>query len=110
MRVVWQRGEVTVRDVYEALRARRQLAYTTVLTMMKVLEQKGHLRKQARDRAHVYRPARSEAAVMRSMVREFVQRVFGGSARPLLVHLIEDRKLTRPELEELARMVAQEES
>jgi predicted transcriptional regulator len=109
MRVVWRRGEVTVRDVYEAFREQRQVAYTTVLTMMKVLEQKGHLRRRTRERAHVYRPARPETDVVRSMVREFVERVFGGSARPLLVHLLEDRKLTRRELDEVARTIAREE-
>lgn len=108
MRVVWQHGEATVRDVYEALREQRQVAYTTVLTMMKVLEQKGHLRKRTSERAHVYRPVRSEAVVMRSMVREFVERVFGGAAHPLLVHLLEDRKITREELERAARLVEEE--
>lgn len=109
MREIWARGEVTVRDVYEAVREHRPIAYTTVLTVMKVLEQKGHLRKSTRNRAHVYRAARTEAVVMRSMVREFVERVFGGAARPLLVHLVEDRRLTRRELAELTRMLDDEE-
>ncbi len=108
MRVVWRESEATVRDVYEALREHRQIAYTTVLTMMKVLEQKGHLRKRTRDRAHVYRPVRSEAVVVRSMVREFVDRVFRGAAHPLLVHLLEDRKITREELEQAARRIEEE--
>lgn len=105
MRVVWKRGEVTVRDVYETLREQRRLAYTTVLTMMKVLEQKGHLRRRTRERAHVYRPTRTEGVVLRSMVREFVDRVFGGAPQPLLVHLLRDRRLSRREIDEIARMV-----
>ena len=56
MQVVWDRDSVTVRDVYEALRERRQIAYTTVLTMMQVLERKGHLAVSRDQRAHVYRP------------------------------------------------------
>jgi len=105
LKLVWDRGEATVRDVYEVLRDRRRVAYTTVLTMMGVLERKGHLKKRAEGRSFVYQPARPRARVVRAMVREFLDRVFGGSAEPLLVHLIEDRRLTRRQLQELARRV-----
>jgi predicted transcriptional regulator len=105
MKVVWQKGEATVRDVYEDLLERRKIAYTTVMTMLKVLEGKGHLRKRQDERAYVYRPTRPEAAVVGSMVREFVDRLFDGAARPLVVHLLKDRSLTRKELEELARHI-----
>ena len=105
MKLVWEREEATVRDVYEALRARRRIAYTSVLTMMNVLERKGHLRKRAEGRSFVYQAARPRGQVVRAMVREFVQRVFNGAAEPLLVHLLEDRRLTRAELEALTRRV-----
>ncbi len=105
MKVVWQKGEATVRDVYEDLLKRRKIAYTTVMTMMKVLEGKGHLRRRQDDRAYVYRPTRPENAVIRSMIREFVDRLFDGAAEPLVVHLVKDRRLTRKELEALAREI-----
>lgn len=105
MKLVWEREEATVRDVYEALRARRRIAYTSVLTMMNVLERKGHLRKRAEGRSFVYQAARPRGQVVRAMVREFVKRVFNGAAEPLLVHLLEDRRLTRAELEALTRRV-----
>jgi predicted transcriptional regulator len=105
MKVVWQNGEATVRDVYEDLLERRKIAYTTVMTMMKVLEGKGHLKKRQDDRAYVYWPTRSEAVTVRSMVREFVDRLFDGAAHPLLVHLVKDRRLSRKELEDLAREI-----
>lgn len=105
MKVVWQRHQTTVRDVYEVLRERRKVAYTTVMTMMGVLEGKGHLKRRRDERAYVYWPARPEAAAMRSMVREFVDRVFDGAAQPLLVQLVKDRRLTRKELEDLAREI-----
>jgi BlaI family penicillinase repressor len=108
MKLVWEREEATVRDVYEALRARRRIAYTSVLTMMNVLERKGHLRKRAEGRSFVYQAARPRGQVVRAMVREFVQRVFNGAAEPLLVHQLEDRRLTRAELEALARRVRRE--
>lgn len=105
MKVVWLKGEATVRDVYEVLRERRKLAYTTVMTMMRVLEGKGHLKRRAEDRAYVYKPTKPEHTVVRSMVREFVDRLFDGAAQPLLVHLVKDRRLSKQELEDLARQI-----
>jgi predicted transcriptional regulator len=106
MKVVWELGRVTVRDVYEALRERRQIAYTTVMTMMNILDQKGFLKRTpGEDRAFVYEPARSRQAVMRAMVKEFLDRVFGGSANPLMLHLIEDKHVTKKDLDELRRAI-----
>ena len=106
MKVVWDRGRVTVRDVYESLRAQRQVAYTTVMTMMNILEQKGFLKKSSSgERAFVYQAARSRNTVLRTMVGEFVERVFGGSANPLMVHLIEDEYLTADDLDDLRRSI-----
>src|SRR5437763_8910119 len=106
MKIIWQLEKATVRDVYEALLERRKIAYTTVMTMMKILEQKQYLKKTLEDRAHVYCPTRPKNQVIRGMVREFVDRVFNGSAQPLLLHLIEDRCLTEKELRELERSIA----
>lgn len=94
MKVVWPLGQATVREVYDVLRARRTLAYTTVMTMMKVLEEKGYVTKVMVDRAHVYRPARPRQQVMGAMVRDFVDRVFDGASDALLVQLARDNKLT----------------
>ncbi len=105
MKVVWQKGEATVRDVYETLLARRKIAYTTVMTMMRILEDKGYLKARREERAYVYVPARSETVVVRSMVRDFIDRVFGGSATPLLVHLLKDRRLSAEDLEEIERLI-----
>ena len=109
MKIVWRLGQSTVRDVYEALRERRQIAYTTVMTMMKILEEKGHLKKRQVERAYVYRPTQPEQRMKRSMVREFVDRVFDGSARPLLVQLVKDRRLTEKERREIARLLKETE-
>jgi BlaI family penicillinase repressor len=104
MKIVWELGQVTVRDVYEALIERRKVAYTTVMTMMKILEQKNYLKKSLADRAHVYRPAQPKRQVIGDMVREFVNRVFNGSAEPLLVHLVEEHDLSQEDLAEIARL------
>ena len=104
MKVIWERERVTVRDVYEALLERRKVAYTTVMTMMKILEQKGFLKKSQEDRAYVYRPAQAKRQVIGAMVKDFINRVFNGSAEPLLEHLVEEHHLSQKDLEEIARL------
>lgn len=106
MKIVWQHdAPVTVRDVYEALRARRTIAYTTVMTSLKTLEQKGYLKATQQDRAYLYRPAKPRQQVIKAMVREFVDRVFNGSAQPLVTHLIEDDRISEADLREITRMM-----
>jgi predicted transcriptional regulator len=105
MKIVWHLGDVTVRDVYETLRETRPIAYTTVMTMMNILEGKGHLRKAKADRAYRYRATAPQRAVLASMVREFVNRVFDGAPRALLLHLVKDGRLTERERAEIRRMI-----
>ena len=104
MKVVWERRRATVREVYETLLARRKVAYTTVMTMMGILETKGYLKKSAEERAYVYQPTQPKSQVIRAMVRDFVNRVFDGSAEPLLVQLVKDERLSPKELEKIARL------
>jgi BlaI family transcriptional regulator, penicillinase repressor len=94
MKIVWRLEEATVRDVYEALLEKRQVAYTTVMTMMKILEDKGYLKKTLVERAHLYKPSKPRQQVVGAMVRDFVDRVFDGAPQSLLVHLAKDNKLT----------------
>jgi predicted transcriptional regulator len=106
MKIVWRHeAPVTVRDVYEEMRKERTVAYTTVLTNMKTLEEKGYLRATQQDRAHVYRSTRPKHEVIRQMVRDFVTRVFNGSGQPLVVHLLEDDHLTQDDLRDITRMM-----
>ncbi len=105
MKIVWEIGEPTVRDVYEKLRKRRSVAYTTVMTMMNILEQKGQLVKTSVDRAYKYKPAKPKNQVERRMVRDFVNRVFDGAAEPLLLHLVNDKKLSQADVDEIARIL-----
>ena len=105
MQVVWDRGNVTVRDVYEELLKHRKIAYTTVMTVMGVLEQKGRLKKSATGRAYVYTPAQPQSEVVSGMVRDFIGRVFNGMAKPLLVSMLEDGKISEDELDELKKLL-----
>ena len=105
MKIVWARGTATVRDVYETILEQRKVAYTTVMTMMKILEQKGHLSKSAVEKAYVYEPTKPKQQVIGGMVRDFIDRVFNGSAEPLLMHLVEDRNLSYREIREIERIL-----
>jgi predicted transcriptional regulator len=104
MKIVWERESTTVRDVYETLLKTRKVAYTTVMTMMKILEQKKYLKKTLADRAYVYRPAQPKGKVIGAMVRDFVNRVFNGSAEPLLVHLVQEHDLSKQDFDEIAKL------
>jgi predicted transcriptional regulator len=105
MKIVWDRESATVREVYEELLKGRKIAYTTVLTMMGILEQKGRLKKDAGERAYVYRPAEPRAEVVGTMVTDFIKRMFNGSATPLLVHLAENREIRQEHLDEISRLL-----
>jgi BlaI family penicillinase repressor len=104
MKIIWTLEKATVRDVYERMLETRKVAYTTVMTMMKILETKGHLKKEQEERAYVYKPSKPKQQVISGMVQEFVNRVFNGSAAPLLVHLVEDEKLSQKDLADIARI------
>ena len=107
LKVNWQRGHATVREAYEDMLEHRKIAYTTVLTMMGILEHKGHLKKTRGERAYVYSPAEPQGETQQRMVTEFVNRVFNGSTKPLLVHLVADRGISQEELAELEALVKQ---
>jgi predicted transcriptional regulator len=108
MKVVWGMNQATVRDVYEALRQKRQIAYTTVMTMMRILEEKGYLKKAVADRAHVYKPAKPRQQVLGALVRDFVDRVFDGASDTLLVHLARDNRLTEKQRRIVQQLIDEE--
>ena len=108
MKIVWDLEHATVRDVYEAILKNRRIAYTTVMTMMKILETKGYLKKSQEERAYVYHRYQPKQSVIAHMVNEFVDRVFNGSAEPLLVHLVAEEGLTEKELAEIGRLARKE--
>jgi BlaI family transcriptional regulator, penicillinase repressor len=109
MKVVWRLEKATVREVYEALSAHRRIAYTTVMTMMRILEDKGYLRKTVAERAHVYRPSKPRHQVIGAMVKDFVDRVFDGASESLLVHLARDNRLTDKQRQIVKRLIEKDE-
>ena len=105
MKVIWRLESATVRDVYEAMRAERTIAYTTVMTMMRILEEKEYLRKSSTERAHGYTPAKPRQQVVGAMVRDFVDRVFDGASASLLLHLAKDNRLTDKQRRILRKLI-----
>ncbi len=98
MHVFWDRGSSTAAEVRDELDAAgRDLAYTTVATLVRILAEKGFLRQTNTERPFQYRPVRSYEEVSRSLLGDVVERVFRGSREQLLVRLLEERKLTAKE-------------
>lgn len=109
MHVVWELGDATVKQVHEVLSSRRPVAYTTVMTMLGLLAKKGHLKREESGRAFVYRPAHPKGRVVSRMLDDFVEKVFRGSARPLVLALLRDRKISKRELDEIVRLAGEAE-
>ncbi len=108
MEVVWDRGEVTVRDVYETLRHRRDLAYTTVMTVMHNLHRKGLLIQRSEGQAHIYRARQSRSEFVRSKVGEVLDALLENFSEPALAHFVERLRQADPErLAELERLIAE---
>ena len=105
MEVVWERGEATVADVVAALEQREGLAYSTVLTTMRILEQKGYLAHRQEGRAFVYRALVDRSQARRSAVRHLLASFFDGSPEQLVLNVIDEEKLDMAELERLRRIV-----
>ncbi|MEM7004762.1 MAG: BlaI/MecI/CopY family transcriptional regulator [Pseudomonadota bacterium] len=101
MDVLWTRGEASVRDVADALKDKHDLAYTTVMTTMKIMADKGYLSFRKEGRAHIYAPKLSRHGARRSALAGLVSSLFDGSPRHLAQHLVEDEKLTLEDIDAL---------
>ena len=104
MSVLWAAGPANVQAVQAGLGA-RELAYTTVQTMLNVLHRKGKVKRELRDRAYVYRPVLSRQKAVRQAVGDMLDRFFGGSADSLVLSLVETRRLTPGKLAEIQKLV-----
>ena len=104
MSVLWETGPANVQSVQARIKG-RELAYTTVQTMLNVLHRKGKVRRQLKDRAYVYRPVFSRQRAVKQAVGEMLDRFFGGSADGLVLNLIETRHLTPERLARIQKLV-----
>lgn len=110
MDVLWERGPASVSEVAEALPKELGLAYNTVLTTMRILEDKGYVKhsKPKEGRAFIYRPVVSREQASRSDVRTLLRRFFGNSAEALVLNLLEDEKLNQDELKRIQRLLKED--
>src|SRR5260370_7465561 len=105
LRVLWERGPSTVRDVYEALREKKDLGYTTVLKLLQIMTAKGTVRRNEEQRAHVYEACQPATETKRQLVGDVLQRGFEGSASELMIHALEGRRTSKQELGQLPRLL-----
>jgi BlaI family transcriptional regulator, penicillinase repressor len=109
LRVLWTRGPSTVRDVHEALSAKKSLGYTTVLKLLQIMTTKGTVRRNETQRAHVYEACLPAEQTKRQIAGDMLQRVFEGSASELMMHALAGRKASPQEITELRRLLDQYE-
>jgi len=106
LKALWDHGPATVRQVMNHLHAQeRRVAYTTVLTFLTRLEQKGFVAADKSDLAYVYRATVSRTAVSRSRLRSLVEQMYDGAVGSLVLHLVQSERLTREELDELRQLI-----
>jgi predicted transcriptional regulator len=109
MNVLWQRGPATVGDVAASLTDDPPLAYSTVLTTLRILERKGYLRHTKKGRAFVYEPMIAQEEASRTALGYLVNRFFGGSRELLVVNLLKEETISRTELRRIRKMIAESE-
>ena len=109
LRVLWDRGASTVREVHDAVSQVKAIGYTTVLKQMQVMHQKGLLARSERFRSHVYEAVRSRTLTQRQLATSILHQVFDGSAHGLLQSALAGRKVEASELEEIRGLLAQVE-
>lgn len=103
LRVLWARGPSTVRQVYDELGRERPLAYTTALKLLQIMAEKGLVDRDERDRTHVYRARMSEEHTQRQLVRDLLDRAFGGSASKMVMQALATKRASADELREIRR-------
>ena len=105
LRVLWERGPCTVRQVHEQLARDRQAAYTTALKLLQIMTEKGLVERDERERTHVYTARLSEAQTQRQLVRDLLDRAFGGSAGKLVMQALATKRASADELREIRKAI-----
>lgn len=103
--VLWSIGPATVRQVYDVIRRRRRAEYSTILKFMQIMAEKGLVRRNETQRAHVYETAKTRDWTQRQLAGDLLERAFGGSAKALLVGALSARKASDEELAEIQKLL-----
>jgi predicted transcriptional regulator len=105
LRVLWERGPSTVRQVHDVLSKDRPAAYTTALKLLQIMTEKGLVRRDESDRTHIYHSRLSEEQTQRQLIRDLLDRAFGGSASKLVMQALAARRATPEELGEIRKLI-----
>jgi predicted transcriptional regulator len=105
LRVLWERGPATVRQVHEALAETRETGYTTTLKLMQIMADKGLVTRDESTRTHVYAARVSQQQTQRQLMNDLVDRAFGGSAAELVLRALSDRRTSAEELREIRKLI-----
>jgi predicted transcriptional regulator len=105
LRILWDRGPSTVRQVHDILGLERQAAYTTALKLLQIMTEKGLVERDERDRTHIYRARLSEETTQRQLVRDLADRAFGGSASKLVMQALATKRASAEELRDIRKAI-----
>lgn len=105
LRILWDRGPSTVRQVHDILALERQAAYTTALKLLQIMTEKGLVERDERDRTHIYRARLSEETTQRQLVRDLADRAFGGSASKLVMQALATKRASAEELRDIRKAI-----
>ncbi|WP_306598628.1 BlaI/MecI/CopY family transcriptional regulator [Geothrix sp. 21YS21S-2] len=105
LRVLWDRGPSTVRQIHEVLAGEKDLGYTSVLKLLQVMTEKNLVTRDERERSHVYQAAQSAERTREHLVGDLLDRAFGGSAAKLVIQALSSRKTSRAELDEIRALL-----
>jgi BlaI family transcriptional regulator, penicillinase repressor len=105
LRVLWERGPSTVRQVHDVLNLERPTAYTTALKLLQIMTEKGLVRRDDSDRTHIFQARLSQEQTQRQLVRDLLDRAFGGSASKLVMQALAARRATPEELGEIQKLI-----
>jgi len=105
LRVLWERGPSTVRQVHDVLLRERPTAYTTALKLLQIMTEKGLVRRDETERTHVYHPRLSEEQTQRQLIRDLLDRAFAGSSSKLVMQALATTRASADELVEIRRML-----
>jgi BlaI family penicillinase repressor len=105
LKVLWDRGPSTVRQVLEVLQGQRPIGYTTVLKMLQIMRDKELVRCDARQEPHVFRHRHQPHTILKKLAGDLLERAFDGSARALLLHALDHKKASTEELDELRQLI-----
>lgn len=109
LNVLWRRETATVREVYEALSQDKTMGYTTVLKMMQIMDEKGLVERDTQSKAHVYRARLEQKEAQKNYVANLLDKVFGGSAKQLVLQALESQPASREDMKEIREMLAKAE-